>query len=215
MATHIIEGGDTASPFYADRLKAIQQARWKRLLSVQAPYQWHLRQQRLGRTLEIGCGIGRNMASLAPGSVGIDHNPDAVACVRAMGFQAFTTDEWALSELCTPESFDGLLLSHVLEHMTEDQAVALLQKFLPFLRPGGVVFLVCPQEVGYRSDSTHVQFMDGAVLARICRLAGLRTDKIQSFPFPRWLGKLFIYNEFCLRAEKYQDDGSASFDHLR
>ena len=206
MATQSIEGGDTTSLAYANRLKTKQQVWWKRLLSVQAPYQWHLRQQQLGRTLEIGCGIGRNMASLAPGSVGIDHNPDAVDYVRARGFEALTTDEWALSELRTPESFDGLLLSHVLEHMTEDQAVVLIKKFLPFLRPGGAVFLVCPQEAGYRSDRTHVQFMDGAVLNRICRRVGLRTSKIRSFPLSRCFGKLFIYNEFCLRAEKYKDD---------
>src|SRR5690349_17057220 len=59
---------DTSGADYAARLHALQGKRWKRLLNVQAPYQWNLRRRHLGRTLEIGCGIGRNLASLGAGS---------------------------------------------------------------------------------------------------------------------------------------------------
>ena len=50
---------------YADRLRRKEDARWKQVLDVQAPYRWNLRRQELGRTLDVGCGIGRNLVSLS------------------------------------------------------------------------------------------------------------------------------------------------------
>ena len=82
------------------------------------------------------------------------------------------------------------------------EAEALLGSYLPYLRVGGRVLFVCPQERGYASDPTHVRFADGADLERLATRCGLRPDPWFSFPFPRWTGKLFIYNEFCVRATK-------------
>jgi hypothetical protein len=62
--------------------------------------------------------------------------------------------------------------------------------------------MICPQERGYDSDPTHVTFTDGAALETLAREVGLRPGGWFSFPFPRWAGKAFTYNEFCLRSEK-------------
>ncbi|MDN5768153.1 MAG: hypothetical protein L0H78_20335 [Humibacillus sp.] len=78
----------------------------------------------------------------------------------------------------------------------------LLTSYLPYLRPGGSVFVVCPQEVGYRSDPTHVSFTTDADISRICRAVGSTPVKADGFPFPRPVGKLFLYNEFCVPATK-------------
>ena len=193
---------DTSSEAYARRLRAKQQVWWKRLLPVQAPYQWNLRRQGLGRTLDVGCGIGRNLRTLGPDSVGVDHNRAAVREARSLGLNALTVQEWADSPERRPEAFDGILLAHVIEHMDELEAEALLGSYLPYLRVGGRVLFICPQERGYASDPTHVRFADGADLERLATRCGLRPDKWFSFPFPRWTGKLFIYNEFCVRATK-------------
>ena len=72
------------------------------------------------------------------------------------GLVAVDTDEWPTSEHNRPASFDGILLAHVVEHMTVDDALGVLTSFLPVLRPGGKVFFVCPQERGYRTDATHI-----------------------------------------------------------
>jgi SAM-dependent methyltransferase len=193
---------DTAGEDYARRLQAKQQVWWKKALNVQAPYQWNLRRQRLGRTLDVGCGIGRNLATLDPGSVGVDHNATAVEVARERGVTALTVAEWETSDLRVPDSFDGILLSHVIEHMSAAEAVALLQDYLPYVRPGGRVFFVCPQERGYASDPTHVWFATGDDLAALSRDVGLEPRPWFSFPFPRWAGRPFIYNEFCLLAVK-------------
>ena len=190
----------TNTPDYAERLRRKQMLWWKRLLNVQAPYHWNLRRQALGRTLDVGCGIGRNLGFLPPGSVGVDHNAESVALARSMGYDAYTVTEFLDGDLALAGGFDGLLLAHVLEHMRREQALELLRDYLPFVRPGGRVFLVCPQERGYASDPTHVWFAQGSDLRELALTLGLELDQSFSFPFPRKAGKLFIYNEFCVRA---------------
>jgi SAM-dependent methyltransferase len=193
---------DTSGEDYARRLQTKQQVWWKKALNVQAPYRWNLRRQRLGRTLDVGCGIGRNLETLDPDSVGVDHNEHSVAVAREAGVTALTVAEWEQSPLRVPESFDGILLAHVIEHMSEADGLALLRDYLPYLRPGGKVFFVCPQERGYASDSTHVRFTTGDDLAALAREVGLQPEPWFSFPLPRWAGKPFVYNEFCLVAAK-------------
>ncbi len=135
---------DTSGEDYARRLQGAQEVRWKKALHVQAPYQWNLRRQRLGRTLDVGCGIGRNLGTLGPGSVGVDHNAAAVEVARGRGLVALTVEEWECSDLRRPESFDGMLLAHVIEHVDADAGVALLRDYLPYLRPGGQGLLRLP-----------------------------------------------------------------------
>lgn len=193
---------DTKDENYARRLQTKEGVWWKRLLNVQAPYQWNLRRQRLGRTLDIGCGIGRNLVSLEPGSVGVDHNAASVAEARRRGFEALTVEEWLESPLRAEAAFDSLLLAHVVEHMDQPAARSLLEMYLPCLKPGGRVFFICPQERGYASDPTHVEFTDGEALTSLARQVGLEPGRWFSFPFPRSAGKVFTYNEFCLLATK-------------
>lgn len=196
---------DTRNESYARRLREKEGVWWKRLLNVQAPYRWNLRRQQLGRTLDIGCGIGRNLGSLDAGSVGVDHNAASVQEARHRGFEALTTEEWEQSPLRVPAAFDSLLLAHVIEHMDEEAGRAIMRSYLPYLKPGGRVFFVCPQERGYTTDATHVRFTDLDDLATLARDVGLLVERRFSFPFPRRAGKVFTYNEFCLLAVKPSD----------
>src|SRR5690242_13629455 len=119
---------DTTSEAYARRLERREGARWKQVLDVQRPYRWNLRRLRLGRTLDVGCGIGRNLATLesAPGgagSLGVDHNESSIELARSRGLNAITVDEFAArypEPPLTPE-FQSVLLAHVLEHMTREE----------------------------------------------------------------------------------------------
>ena len=192
---------DTGAESYAERLVTLQRTWWKRL-PVQAPHRWNLRRQKLGRTLEIGCGIGRNLKTLGPDLVGVDHNPASVAVAREQGFVALTVEEWQTSTLRQTETFDGLLMAHVLEHLDEAGCAMLLDFYLPYLKPGGKVFLVCLQEKGYASDPTHVGLLVGDGLVQLVKRAGLKPQPWFSFPLPRWAGTAFTYNEFRLLATK-------------
>ena len=192
----------TRDPAYTERLLAKQNVWWKRALDVQRPYRWNLRRQGLGRTIDIGCGIGRNLAVLPVGSIGVDHNAASIHQARDRGLFALTVEEWEASPERVAESFDGLYLAHVIEHMNPEAARDLLRDYLPYLRPGGLVFMVCPQERGYASDPTHEHFTDAAALASLATDVGLNVRSNFSFPLPRWAGRLFTYNEFCVLAVK-------------
>ena len=67
---------DTRDPEYAVRLATLESKGWKKFFDVQAPYRRNLRKLDLGRTLDVGCGLGRNLMNLENG-VGVDHNDDA------------------------------------------------------------------------------------------------------------------------------------------
>ena len=196
-------GGATHSEEYAARLIRLQTARWKQWLDVQALHRWNLRRLNPGFTLDIGCGIGRNLLHLPGHSVGVDVNEHCVRAARARALTAFTPDEFRRSaEYNRPGRFDAILLAHVAEHMTEDQAVALLQEYEALVRSGGRLILISPQEAGFRSDPTHVELMDFTRLARISDRLGFQPERAFSFPFPRWVGRLFTYNEFVVVSRK-------------
>ena len=189
-------GEATAGQDYADRLVRHRSAWWKQLIDVQAPYRWHIRRLRLGRTLDVGCGLGRNLHHLGPDAVGVDHNAHAVAIARSEGLTAYTTAEFATTADAVPAGYDSMLLAHVAEHMDRASAVEILETYLPYLKPGGRLVVITPQEAGYRSDSTHVRFVDFAAAQDLAHAAGLRTERTYSFPFPRFVGRFFTFNEF-------------------
>jgi 2-polyprenyl-3-methyl-5-hydroxy-6-metoxy-1,4-benzoquinol methylase len=189
----------TARDDYAERLVHLESVWWKRVLDVQRPYRWNLRRLELGRTLDVGCGVGRNLKNL-PGSVGVDHNAQSVAVARSRGLTAWTTEEWPTSPDAVVGTFDSLLCAHVLEHLDSPTADDVLSAYLPYLRPGARLVLICPQERGYASDSTHVRFVDPSELAATARRHGFSPQRSYSFPFPRIAGKAFPYNEFVLVA---------------
>lgn len=182
---------------YAERLLRLQTPLWKRVLDVQAPYRWNLRRLKPGRMLDIGCGVGRNLAHV-PDAVGVDPNPACVAAARGRGYRAYTPDE--LDE--PPGSFDSLLIAHVLEHLTPAQADALFEANLRLLRPGGKVILITPQERTFAMDPTHIWFVDFQVLAALAERWGLAGERAYSFPLPRWMGRFVPHNEFVVVARK-------------
>ncbi len=193
----------TGGEEYTDRLNRLQTPLWKRVLDVQAPYRWNLRRLLGDReVLEVGCGIGRCLSHLAPRGVGVDHNQHSIEECRRRGLTAFTSDEFAETEYAKPGRFGGMLAAHLVEHMPREDAVKILAGYLDYLAPDARLVLICPQERGYASDSTHVVFSDFEALTDVAEQLGFTTTKQQSFPLPRFAGKAFTYNEFVLVADR-------------
>jgi 2-polyprenyl-3-methyl-5-hydroxy-6-metoxy-1,4-benzoquinol methylase len=178
---------------YTRRLQNLSRRRWKRF--VPNPYKWNIRRLATGRVLDVGCGIGRCLEFVRPRGVGVDPNESAVAVCRSHGLDACTPDQFRQRFGEATQLFDTLLCSHVVEHVDEESAVELLLSYLPRLRAGGRVVLITPQERGQRSDPTHVHFMDRKALNALAGRAGLRIERMSSFPLPRLFGRWFIYNE--------------------
>ena len=191
---------NTKDSAYADYL--IQNQGTLRSLVFQLPYRKHLKSKKLGRTLDVGCGAGRNLRALHVGSLGIDHNEWVVKACVEQGFEALTTAAFMQKRTIFENSFDSILLSHVAEHMTILALTQLLRDYQAFLKPGGNIMMICPQEAGYASDGTHIQFMDFETMEACLRATGYQLKKSYSFPFPRFTGKFFKHNEFIVLGTK-------------
>ena len=113
---------------------------------------------------------------------------------------AFSTEEFFADP---PEGgFTGMLAAHLVEHLPPNGAAEVLRPYLPFLAPATRVVLICPQERGYASDAhDHTVFFDFARLRSLCEELGLTVQRELSFPFPRFAGRVFTYNEFVTVAE--------------
>ena len=187
---------------YTERLQRLGSRGWKRLLPTRAPYRWNIRRLNLGRTLDVGCGIGRNLAHLGGNSVGVDHNATSIAACRANGFTAYTIEDFFASEHASSGGFDSLLAAHVLEHLSEPDARDVIGRYLPYIRSRGRIVLITPQERGFASDATHVRFVGFAEAAELASALGLTVQRQYSFPFPRAAGRIFTHNEFVTVARK-------------
>lgn len=186
----------TAGKNYTDGLIYRQSAWWKKLFNVQYPYLLNIRSLKPGFVLDIGCGIGRNLLHLDGNGIGVDHNQTSVDVCTSRGLTAFTAEDFALSLFNISGSFDSMLLAHVAEHMTEQDFVALVKQYVYLIKAKGKIIVITPQESGYASDDTHIQFMDFDKIAALLKQAGFNIQKQYSFPFPRFVGRFFKYNEF-------------------
>jgi 2-polyprenyl-3-methyl-5-hydroxy-6-metoxy-1,4-benzoquinol methylase len=197
---------NTNSEFYHEELLNNTEKFWKKLIPVQLPYKLNLRHLKPGRTLEIGCGLGRNLKVLGGSSIGLDHNEMSVSYCKSNGLSAYTMAQFKDKKagLDVNGSFDSLLLSHVLEHVVLEDQVGLIQSYISYLKPNAKLILITPQEKGFHSTSSHITWTDFSRLIEIVRVAApdFKIRKQYSFPFPRKFGKLFPYNEFVTLFER-------------
>jgi SAM-dependent methyltransferase len=131
-----------------------------------------------GRVLDVGCGIG-DMLKFLRGSVGVDINPKLVDYCRSQGLEAHVMAADRLP--FESESFDGVTLDNVLEHIAEPEP--LLKEIDRVLRPGGRFVVGVPGTLGYSLDPDHKRFYSEAGLHERVRRAGFVHVKTLHSPF--------------------------------
>jgi SAM-dependent methyltransferase len=147
-----------------------------------------------GQVLDVGCGIGEFLNCYKAG-FGVDANPLLVSECLQRGYKSCVAVAGSLP--FASRSFDGVLISNVLEHL-DDPKIA-LREAARVSRTEGILVITVPQEAGFRHDPTHVQMLRRSDIEELARGCGLTIRSIYHFPFfIKWLGH-YLY--FCeLRA---------------
>jgi len=79
--------------------------------------------------------------------------------------------EFEQSEVNVHNYYDSFLLAHVAEHLGESATTDLIRRYLPLLKRVGKLIVITPQEAGYRSDPTHIQFTNFNSARQYCSYA--------------------------------------------
>ncbi|PZE20814.1 class I SAM-dependent methyltransferase [Paenibacillus xerothermodurans] len=118
--------------------------------------------------LDIGCGRGEFIELLQKEYnvtvKGIDINSDMVGYCQERGFDVELIDAMEYLETLEENSLDGVFMAQVIEHLTSDQAMQLINSVYRVLKPGGlfVVETINVQSVYAMSnwfymDPTHIK----------------------------------------------------------
>jgi SAM-dependent methyltransferase len=115
-------------------------------LALDGDISFHRRPGR-GRLLDVGCNEGRGLAFYRANGFaaeGLEANPVAAAAAREAGFVVHGEDLAAFRP-ATP--YDVVVLSNVLEHFLAPRAA--LDEIRRLLRPGGEVWISCPNAASW------------------------------------------------------------------
>ncbi len=156
------------------------------------PYSWYLRGwlplDREANILELGCGEGHLLAAFKRWGYrqvrGIDLRSEAVAFCRACGLEAETVDARDYLKGRTGE-FQTILSIDVLEHLTREEGLDLLEGVYLALRPGGTVILQVPNLASpfggavYFGDLTHRTGFTETSIRQVLGLAGFSQVEVR------------------------------------
>lgn len=153
------------------------------------------------RALELGCGAAANLSVLKhrfPGchTVGVEREADAAAQAIGLGTHDIRVADVAGADFDLPaNSFDLVILSHVLEHF--EQPAAILQKVQRWAAPGARLLVALPNlrhysvlvdlivrgDFRYREhgilDQTHLRFFTRLSAVRLFEEQGLQVLSCQ------------------------------------
>ena len=196
-----VKKNSTSDGHYTNRLITLSENKLKKIFQVQLPYKIRVKHIITGRTLDVGCGIGRILKWLSADSIGVDHNLDSVQYCKKNGLNAWTVQDFE-DQSHLNEKFEYLLFAHILEHLKDDEQKPFVQKYLNYLPSKGKVVIITPQMRGYKSDITHLTFTDDVRIESLLEDLELEIISTKSFPLPKFFGKYFKYNEFQVVAQK-------------
>ena len=133
--------------------------------------------------LDLGCGPGFFLDLLRDrgiAGIGIDFDPAMVNAARGRGHDARIGDHAMVATF--HDAFDGIHLSHVIEHLWGDDAVGLLEASYAALREGGLLIVRTPnwgnatvRHGGFWLDHTHKRPYPLELLTKIAGDLGMTT----------------------------------------
>lgn len=136
--------------------------------------------------LDIGCGEGLFLKHLKLINVlgkGLEYDPSIAEDVRNKGFEVYrgsAVDIWPEIN----ESFDGAFCSHLIEHLSFENVINLVEGMSQKLAPGARVVFAWPnpgsiqmQLFHFWRDPEHVRYYDQYLIAGLFKHYGLEIDE--------------------------------------
>ncbi len=140
------------------------------------------------RVVDLGCGRGELLEMLRDAGVsayGVDTEPDFVDLVAEKGLEIHREDAVAHVEGLAPGEVDGIVASHVVEHMPPAAVARLVGGAAAALEEGGVLILETPNpesllagSINFHRDPTHLRPVHPDTLAFLCESAGFAQVEI-------------------------------------
>ncbi|HWB00640.1 MAG TPA: class I SAM-dependent methyltransferase [Pirellulales bacterium] len=163
------------------------------------------------RVCELGCGDGKllgDLAALGFETIGIEPDPAARRVAAGRGLKVLDGVAEQLPAELSPESFDVLVMSHVLEHCS-DPLVA-MRNVATLLRDGGVAVIETPnnEALSLRQAAAawpwldvprHLNFFTAASLRLACERASLEVLRIEYVGYCRNFQQPWLANEATIR----------------
>lgn len=142
--------------------------------------------------LDVGCGNGRNIPLLQEADcriIGVDRNEDQVNSLKERGICAFLPEK-----LPPDETFDVILMSHVIEHLTPETLRDFMDFYLARLRPEGKLVIATPV-LGehFYYDCTHIRPYYPQSLRML--IGGLDTPSLYRSKFLMRLEDIWFFHE--------------------
>ena len=138
---HYNFGGSDKSLYTRFREALFQSLLYRFWLAIDGDISFHT-VRGTGRLLDIGCNEGRGLLRYAANGFtveGMELNECAAASARRLGF---TIHSETLDRFHPEQPYDAVILSNVLEHVADP--VELLQHISRILKPGGRLYVSCP-----------------------------------------------------------------------
>ena len=170
-----------------------------------------IRKYCMGKSIDFGCGTGELLAMLPTGSVGFEINQVAVDFCKSLGLDVRlyhpAEDDYRF-EMFTKDGYNTFTMNHVLEHL--ENSYAIIQKIFESCNRLGIkrIVFTVPGLKGFRSDKTHITFIDkkyfennGLLGNKYYRLIISKYFPVNSAKFSHY----FTHNELRLVFDKRND----------
>jgi O-antigen chain-terminating methyltransferase len=142
-----------------------------------------------GGVVDLGCGRGEWLALLRAAGVtarGVDANTAFVSAGRTRGLDMELSDALGYLQALPPDSVDMVTAFHVIEHLTTEDLLALLEAARGVLRPGGCLLLETPNPTNlvmaacdFYNDPTHRSPLPPALTEYLLSTQGFRDVEVR------------------------------------
>jgi SAM-dependent methyltransferase len=141
------------------------------------------------RVVDLGCGRGELLELLGEADVsayGVELDPDNVAVCREKGLEIVEGDAVSHLEGLEDSALDGIVASHLIEHLEPELLWRLITAAAEKLDGDGILILETPNpesllagSINFHRDPTHVRPVHPDTLSFLCESAGFGAVEIR------------------------------------